>query len=547
MSGQDIHIFNKISRRDFVKQSLLTMSALGLVPALATACAGKKNYKGGFVNDNAKTGHLLRDNKPATPVKTVYHETIIVGGGISGLSAANYLRQHNASFILLELADVAGGNSVSGKNTVSAYPWAAHYLPIVNNTNTELISFLHKHNIITDFDANGLPVYNEYYLCFDPEDRLFINGHWQDGLIPNFGVPAHEQKEISRFFELVKDYKAKTGTDGKPAFEIPLQNSSADAAFRDLDKISFSQFLNSHDYKSPHLLWYLNYCCKDDYGSDINNTSAYAGLHYFCARRASASNAHHSAVITWPEGNAFLANLLMAPVKDAIHTNHLVSSVELKNNKVHIICHNMTTNECVAYVCDKAILATPQYINHRILQGNIAPGRNHKELFEYSPWIVANITLKDLPQYDGEPLSWDNVIYGSESLGYVNACHQHLNRYQKDLVITYYKPYPSEHTSEQRKTLRERSYEGICEEIISDLNYAHQDLESYILSIDIKLIGHGMIKPKPDFIFNSALQNYREPVNGRLFFAHTDLSGISIFEEAYFQGTQAGKHVLNHV
>ena len=100
---------------------------------------------------------------------------------------------------MFDLASKHGGNAISDSNTVSAYPWAAHYLPIVNNSNTELINFLHQHQIITGFDKDGLPIYNEYYLCFDPEERLFINGHWQDGLIPNFGVPENEKKEITRF------------------------------------------------------------------------------------------------------------------------------------------------------------------------------------------------------------------------------------------------------------------------------------------------------------------------------------------------------------
>lgn len=164
---------------------------------------------------------------------------------------------------------------------------------------------MHEHNVVTGYDANGLPVYNEYYLCFDPEERLFINGHWQEGLIPHFGVNEAELKEISRFFNLVAEYKNKIGKDGKPAFEIPVHHSSNDSEIRNLDKITFNRFLIDNNFTSPHLLWYLNYSCKDDYGSTLEDTSAYAGLHYFCARRARASNAESSAVLTWPEGILF--------------------------------------------------------------------------------------------------------------------------------------------------------------------------------------------------------------------------------------------------
>jgi hypothetical protein len=32
------------------------------------------------------------------------------------------------------------------------------------------------------------------------------------------------------------------------------------------------------------LNWYMNYCCRDDYGATTNNTSAWAGIQYFASR-----------------------------------------------------------------------------------------------------------------------------------------------------------------------------------------------------------------------------------------------------------------------
>jgi len=71
---------------------------------------------------------------------------------------------------------------------------------------------------------------------------LFINGHWQDGLIPNFGVPENEKKEITSFFNLINEYRYKIGSDEKPVFQIPVAHSSIDEQYRALDKISFATF-----------------------------------------------------------------------------------------------------------------------------------------------------------------------------------------------------------------------------------------------------------------------------------------------------------------
>jgi hypothetical protein len=102
---------------------------------------------------------------------------------------------------------------------------------------------LHEHKVITHFDEKGLPFYNEFYLCFDPEERLLINGHWQEGIVPDFGVADSDRKQIIRFFNTITQLKNARGNDGKYAFDIPLDNSSADESFRKLDSISFDDYL----------------------------------------------------------------------------------------------------------------------------------------------------------------------------------------------------------------------------------------------------------------------------------------------------------------
>ncbi|MES2512755.1 MAG: NAD(P)-binding protein [Bacteroidota bacterium] len=514
-------------------------------PLLNTSCSKPKKISGTIVNDNAKAGHLIRDGFKGKPTKTIELPIAIVGAGVSGLAAAYHLKKNSSSdFLVFDLAPKHGGNSVSDSNSISAYPWAAHYLPIVNNSNRELLHFLHDHQIITGFDNQGLPIYNDYYLCFDPEERLFINGHWQDGLIPNFGVSQQEKNEITKFFQLVTDYRNKTGNDGKPVFEIPLSQSSQDETYKLLDKVSFADFLKTNQFSSPYLLWYLNYCCKDDYGSTLLDTSAYAGLHYFCARRAKASNAESSAVLTWPEGNAFIVNKLYQPCKQHIKTNQLITSLTMVHNKVELIVYNTVTEECIKYLCNQVILSTPQYINQYILSETLAITRRAAPLFEYSPWMVANITLTELPEYQGEPLSWDNVLYHSKSLGYVNACHQHLNKEHNGYVLTYYLPLTDLPPKEARHAAREKTHEDWIKDIIADLKIAHEKIETYITNIDVKVWGHGMIKPKPGFIFNPEKEAYSKSIDDKVFFAHTDLSGISIFEEGFSQGTNVAKQVM---
>ena len=55
---------------------------------------------------------------------------VIVGGGIAGLSAAWRLQKRGAEFVVLEMEETAGGNARSGRNDATAFPWAAHYVPV---------------------------------------------------------------------------------------------------------------------------------------------------------------------------------------------------------------------------------------------------------------------------------------------------------------------------------------------------------------------------------------------------------------------------------
>ena len=48
----------------------------------------------------------------------------------------------------------------------------------------------------------------------------------------------------------------------------------------------------------------------------------------------------------------------------------------------------------------------------------------------------------------------------------------------------------------------------------------------------------------PGLLWGAAWQAAMRPIHNRIFFAHTDFSGISIFEEGFYQGIRAAKEML---
>jgi hypothetical protein len=113
-------------------------------------------------------------------------------------------------------------------------------------------------------------------------------------------------------------------------------------------------------------------------------------------------------------------------------------------------------------------------------------------------------------------------------------------------VLTYYRALSSQAPAAAREVLLQRSREEWAEEVLADLAKAHADIRSLTLQIDIALLGHAMVRPVPGFIWGGA----REPFaadSPRLRFAHADISGLSIFEEAQYRGVLAAERTLRRL
>jgi len=219
----------KINRRDFI-----VTTGAGAIAAL-TGCGkiAKASMPGGIMGASAAAGHRLRDGKFPAPVETVNTSVVIVGAGMAGLAAARRLdRRGMRDLLLLDLEGAAGGNAASGRNSVSAYPWGAHYVPLPNDESTEVLALFEELGIIRGHDATGAPIYDEEALCSDPMERLFDCGVWQEGFLPQAGISDADRRDYSAFFARMEEFRSMHGADGHPAFTIPLDLSSATPRFR---------------------------------------------------------------------------------------------------------------------------------------------------------------------------------------------------------------------------------------------------------------------------------------------------------------------------
>lgn len=486
---------------------------------------------------NHVLGHKLWAKDFPKFSEEIHTKYLIVGGGISGLSACRFLSQNNQNdYLLLEMENRLGGNSSNGHNQFSKFPLGAHYLPLPNKENTELIEFLRDCGIYQGDDENGEPVLDEYQMTFPQQERLFYKNVWQNDIVPQKGIDIKTQKEFDRFFKTMDDFRWKKDAHGKYWFAIPVHDSSIENDAIKLEKVIFKDWLKEHDYTSEELLWLLDYSCRDDYGLGIDFVSAWAGIHYFAGRKNNWSQKYKDQVFTWAEGNARLAKHLSKFTNGKHKSGHLVFEVNI-NDKVEVLSFDNLTRKTVKIIAEKVLFTGPQFVAERIFSSKKASS------FNYVPWLLTTITLKN--EFGGdEELAWDNVIYGSAGLGYIFDQHQNVEQIIGEKVITYYRSFSSNDCKKARRKLYSMKESELKTLVLDDLKKAHPLIENFILEMDFHKIGHAMIAPVPDQIFGDETQKAKEPIDGKIFFAHTDLSGISIFEEAFYQGLRTAQQMI---
>ena len=172
---------------------------------------------------NHALGHRLRDGALPSVGATRRCGILIVGAGISGLSAGWWLaRAGRDDFTILELEAEPGGNSRGGQGPQLAYPWGAHYLPLPGPEAVLVRELLAELGVLQGSPAAQRPIYDERYLCATPQERIYRNGLWEEGLLPQRGLDAAELAQQKRFHDRMAELKQATGQDGRRLFAIPM-------------------------------------------------------------------------------------------------------------------------------------------------------------------------------------------------------------------------------------------------------------------------------------------------------------------------------------
>lgn len=511
-------------------------------------------------------GHRLRERWRAGPPRasdwrvadTERVDVAIVGSGVAGLACAWRLARagHRDHVVLVgpEWLGNAAGLRLAGIDC----PGGGHYLPLPSLESTHLRELLAEAGVLLGDPSSPAPEYDERVLVHAPAHRVLSGGRWWPGPLPPDADDAG-RAQAARFLARTEALSQERGPDGRRAFVVPIEAASRDAPSRALDATTAAAWLDAEGWTDPALRWYLEYCARDEFGASLGEVSAWALVHYFAARSGRARNAEPGAVLTWPDGLAPIATHLAGPALAAGRLRPVsVERLETEGRGVRLLGWReappggSAPPRPVVVHARIAVIAAPRAVAARIVPelARDAPVGGPGQ----APWTVANLVFRRPPderRTGGEDeLAWDNVVHGSAALGYVHALHQAIRvDTTGPTVLTAYRAFPRVDRDARAELARLLQAGDAApprdwlELIGADLVAAYGPrIWRDVARVHVTVRGHGMAAPAPGFLTDAGAAAMRA-ADGAVRFAHSDLSGYSVFEEAAWWGMRAADRI----
>ena len=300
---------------------------------------------------------------------------------------------------LLELEDTAGGNSRGHALGGMRCPLGAHYLPVPGDERRR-----------GDRAARGArpapdrarpPVYDERMLCHSPQERLFIDGAWHDGLLPPLeALPA---ASAPRRWPRTAPSAPRSASSAAPsAFAIPTQRSRWSPALAALDATTFAAWLDAQRPRRPGpalvprllLPRRLRRRRRARSRPGPGCTTSPAGTAFTRRATTTAAADGGDGVLTWPEGNAWLAERLAAPLGERLQTGR----VALRVARRHAMRSRSTPGTSRPGASSAGprracVVATPLFVAARLLESPPPALLAAAAAMRHAPWLVANLQL----------------------------------------------------------------------------------------------------------------------------------------------------------
>ena len=469
-----------LDRRDFIRFIVGGSVAAGcpLDRALIAAPPEKPMEVDG---DHYEICHEVRDGHHFDrPPVSARHDVVIVGGGVSGLTAA-YLVQHR-DFLLLEKETHWGGNA-----------YLEDYQGMVFATGSAFteLSETPVMNLAKELGLEMLPVDNPDPSIIRGE---FVPDTWGTGL-DHLPYPA----EVRASFKKFRDDLLK----------IPVQSR-----YRELDNEPFSKYFEGY---APEVKAWWDGFGPSNWGARTEETAALLGIGTLQGMAPGTPDRR----ITWPGGLGAITQRLTRVLKPR-HADRMIAGatiVAVEQQKDEARVTYLRLNELKTVAAKAVIMATPKFITWRLVEGLPLEQREAMKRIRYIPYPVVNLIF-DQPVYNK---GYDTWCPGNSFTDFIVADWTIRNQpgyRRKYNILTCYTPLEAKDRSQ---LLTEEVARGIAGNVLKDFQRLFSGSNVDPLEVHIYRRGHPLFMSTPGN-FTQVLPLARRPME-RIFFANTDSEG----------------------
>jgi monoamine oxidase len=428
--------------------------------------------------EDNKICHQVRDGKVFTrPPVSARHDVVIVGGGVSGMSAAYFLERRD--FLLLEKEPHFGGNAYLMDYQGNAYATGTAF------TNKSEVAY----KFAQEIGLKPLPVNNWDGTILKGE---FVADTWGDGLA-KLPYPASVVESFKKFRKemLAIDVEKRS----KELFSVPLSN-----------------FLKG--YPDELKQWWDTYG-PSNWGAASEDTAAAIAIREF---QEIAGDNRRDDRYTWPGGLGVitkkLGEVLAGKFADRVQAGATAVAVVPDKNEVQV--SYLQAGELKTVAAKAVIMATPKFITRRIVVGLPDKQSDAMQELRYIPYPVVNLIF-DQPVFHR---GYDTWCPGNAFTDFIVADWVVRNQpgYKpKYNILTCYTPMREE---DRGQLLFEAGARRIAAKVLADFQKLMPAFAVDPLEVHIYRRGHAMFVSAPG-VYRELQPLARQPMD-RVFFANTD-------------------------